>query len=271
MYIVIYDFFFLRNIIYEYLNLRVQFFFKEIINFGGKKHRNIILIIYKKWCDRLSETEKERVRAFPLNILKNLAFTTSKTNFITYNTSLYNIPYIKTSIFLTLYLNILSLSFFIFFYSSFLDLCLSLLSVSLSQPSTANHHIHPPISQPQHPPTIVATSHQPDPPQPQTIAQTKKKKNLHIQSHWIKESQNHNKDPKPPRSIYTHLWTTLINQPTPISKPPRSTYTQHPKPPRSTHEPSHQNQEPIQNQSKPLKLKITNIKSQNSASHPDHA
>lgn len=47
MYIVIYDFFF-RNVIYEFLNLRVQFWIKGIIDFGGKKHRNIILIIYKK-------------------------------------------------------------------------------------------------------------------------------------------------------------------------------------------------------------------------------
>lgn len=40
--------FFFRNVIYEFLNLRVQFWIKGIIDFGGKKHRNIILIIYKK-------------------------------------------------------------------------------------------------------------------------------------------------------------------------------------------------------------------------------
>ena len=55
------------------------------------------------------------LRAFPSKFLKNLAFTISKTNFITYSTPLYNITYIKTSIFLTLHLNILSLLFFIHF------------------------------------------------------------------------------------------------------------------------------------------------------------
>ena len=79
------------------------------------------------------------LRACPSSILKDLVFTISKTNFITYNTPLYNIPYIKTSIFLTLHLNIISL---LIFYS--FSLYLSFLCVSLSQPSATSHHIHPP-------------------------------------------------------------------------------------------------------------------------------
>ena len=95
------------------------------------------------------------LRAFHSTILKNLAFTISKPNFITYNTPLYNLPYIKTSNFFN---TSFKYSFFIIFYSSFLFLCLSLLYVSLSQPSVASHHIHPPISQPPHPPNIAATT-----------------------------------------------------------------------------------------------------------------
>ena len=79
-------------------------------------------------------------------MLKNLAFTISKTNFIIYNTSFYNITSIKTSIFLTFYLKIISLLFFIF--------PLSLLCLSVSQPNYSQHR------QPPHPPTIAATSHQ---------------------------------------------------------------------------------------------------------------
>ena len=79
-------------------------------------------------------------------MLKNLAFTISKTNFIIYNTSFYNIASIKTSIFLTFYLKIISLLFFIF--------PLSLLCLSVSQPNYSQHR------QPPHPPTIAATSHQ---------------------------------------------------------------------------------------------------------------
>ena len=66
------------------------------------------------------------VRAFPSKFLKNLIFIISKINFITYNTPLYNISYIKTSIFLTLHLNILSLLFFIHFLLLFLTLRMSL-------------------------------------------------------------------------------------------------------------------------------------------------
>ena len=50
------------------------------------------------------------------SLLKYLAFTISKPIFITYNTLFYNIIYIKTSIFLTLYLNILPFLFFIHFF-----------------------------------------------------------------------------------------------------------------------------------------------------------
>ena len=68
----------------------------------------------------------EHVRAFPSKFLKDLAFAISKTNFITYNTSLYNIPYIKISIFNTLF----KYSFFIIFYSFFLLFLTFLLSFS---------------------------------------------------------------------------------------------------------------------------------------------
>ena len=42
------------------------------------------------------------LRAFLSNMSKNIAFSISKPNFITYNTPLYNIIYIKTSIFFTI-------------------------------------------------------------------------------------------------------------------------------------------------------------------------
>ena len=59
--------------------------------------------------------------------LKILTFSNSKSYFIYFNTSLYNTPNIKGSIFLPLYLNIISL--FIFYYSSTpLSLSLSLTS-----------------------------------------------------------------------------------------------------------------------------------------------
>ena len=106
-----------------------------------------------------------------------------------------------------------------------------------------NHHIHPPS------------------PQPQTTAE-RGKKILHIQSHKIKESSK-SKNHKITTKTQNHL-----NQPIPISESPRSTHTQHPKPPRSTHEPSHRNQRTYQNQSKPLKLKLTNIKLQNPLTKP---
>ena len=71
------------------------------------------------------------IRAFPSTLLKNLAFTISKTNFIIYNTSFYNIPSIKTYI----YFNTpFEYSLFIIFYSFFI-FPLSLLCFSLSQPN----------------------------------------------------------------------------------------------------------------------------------------
>ena len=72
-------------------------------------------------------------KAFPSKVLKNLAFSISKTNFITFNTSLYNTTYIKISIFLPLHLNILSLLFFIHFFS-FLSLSLSFSTQLFSAP-----------------------------------------------------------------------------------------------------------------------------------------
>ena len=144
------------------------------------------------------------LRACPSSILKDLVFTISKTNFIIYNTPLYTIPYIKTSIFLTLHLNIISL---LIFYSFSLYLSLSFVSLFLNPArwdqhipppphptthtttTTSTHHRHhqpdPPQPQttiekrkkkPPHPPTIVATSHQPNPQQPQTIAKKKEKR-----------------------------------------------------------------------------------------------
>ena len=65
------------------------------------------------------------LKAFTSTLLKNLAFTISKTNFIIYNTSFYNIPSIKTSIFFNIPFKY---SFFIIFYFS----SLSPLSLSFS-------------------------------------------------------------------------------------------------------------------------------------------
>ena len=64
-----------------------------------------------------------------------IAFSIYKPKFIAFNTSLYNTPNIKTSIFLTFHLNIFSLLFFIHFLNYFsLFLCHSLpLSLHLSQ------------------------------------------------------------------------------------------------------------------------------------------
>ena len=73
-----------------------------------------------------------------------LAFTISKTNFIIYNTSLYNIPSIKTSIFFNIPFKY---SFFIIFFP------LSLLSLSLSQPNYFQH------CQPSHSPTYTTSTH----------------------------------------------------------------------------------------------------------------
>ena len=74
------------------------------------------------------------LRAFLSNMSKNIAFSILKPNFIIYNTLLYNTTYIKTSIFLPLHLNNVSLlvfnNFFIFPFS-----CLSLLYLFLVDPT----------------------------------------------------------------------------------------------------------------------------------------
>ena len=89
------------------------------------------------------------IRVFSSTILKNLAFIISKTNFIMYNTSFYNISSIKTSIFFNIPFKY---SFFIIFYfSSLPPLSLSFSSQLFSAPpATAsthpyhNYHIHTP-------------------------------------------------------------------------------------------------------------------------------
>ena len=121
------------------------------------------------------------------------------------NTPLYNLLYIKISNFFN---TSFKYSIFIIFYSFFilpLSFSVSLSSVSLSQPSTTGHHIHPPISKPPHPPTIATTTNN-------NRKGKKEKKPPHPKSQnqriiQIKESQNH------------------PDQPTPISEPPRTTYT----------------------------------------------
>ena len=125
------------------------------------------------------------LRAFPSTILKNLAFTISKTNFITYNKSLYNIPSIKTSIFFfTFHLNIISLLFFIHIFILSLSLSLSLSTqlfltplVTASTHPYHNHHIHPPS-----PPLATNQIHRNHKQQ----QRKKRKKNLHIHR-WTKK------------------------------------------------------------------------------------
>ena len=85
-----------------------------------------------------------QLRAFLSRIAKNLAFIISNPNFIIYNTPLYNIPFIKTSIFFNIPFKY---SFFIIFYFSF-----SLLSLSLSHPNYSQH------CRPPHPPTHTTTT-----------------------------------------------------------------------------------------------------------------
>ena len=119
------------------------------------------------------------LRAFPSTILKNLAFTISKTNFIIYNKSLYNIPSIKTSIFFNIPFKYY---FFIIFYSLSLSLSLStqLFLTPLATASTHpyhNHHIHPPS-----PPLATNQIHRNHKQQ----QRKKRKKNLHIHR-WTKK------------------------------------------------------------------------------------
>ena len=142
----------------------------------------------------------------------------------------------------TLHLNILSLSIFI----HHLSFSVSLSSVSLFHnpvpPATIsihNHHIHPPSPQPQ-------TTAKKKKPSTSKATKSKNHPNQRItKSKKSSKSTNHNKDPKPLRSTHSHLWTTPIN---PQTQPPKS----------RTH----------QNQSKPLKLKLTDIKMQNPLTEP---
>ena len=62
------------------------------------------------------------LRAFTMVVLKNLTFSNSENYFIYFKTLLYNIPNIKSSIFLPLHLNIF---FLLFLYSSSMSLSLS--------------------------------------------------------------------------------------------------------------------------------------------------
>ena len=76
----------------------------------------LYLLIHKskKWSKLVGES-------IPIKTSKNLTFNILKPIFITYNTPLYNISYIKNSIFLIFHLNILSLLFFIHFLLLFLS------------------------------------------------------------------------------------------------------------------------------------------------------
>ena len=134
------------------------------------------------------------IKAFWSKILKNLAFSISKTNFITYNTSLYNISYIKTSIFfLTLHLNILSLLFFI-------------LPLSLTQSLSFSTHRH----------------HQ----------QTHQAKNTHTHNKHIKQKNTHSKptsqstivNQTTKQSTHTHNENPQQQQQTHHGNPPLSIY-----------------------------------------------
>ena len=124
---------------------------------------------------------KWAVRAFPSTILKNLAFTILKPNFITYNTPLYNTTYIKTLCFLPFHLNIVSLLFFNNFLFFLSPLYLSFLSLSFSQhrrchTTNSHHKTHRP------------TTHQKPTTHTTTTTNKKRKKiiverNLHIHIH----------------------------------------------------------------------------------------
>ena len=131
------------------------------------------------------------IRAFLSRLLKNLAFTISKPIFI--NTPLYNIPYIKTSIFLTLNLNILSLSFFILPLSFSVSLSSVSLFHNLAPPATISTHLKPHqkpqnqrITKSQQRPKITLINPHPAP---------KATRSTHEPNHWNQEptkiNQNH--------------------------------------------------------------------------------
>ena len=128
-------------------------------------------------------------------IQKDLAFTISKLNFTTYNTPLYNIPSIKTSIFFN---TSFKYSFFIIFYSFlfFLSLSLTLSPLCLSFTTQRRRPPYPPT----HFTTTTSTHHRRNHKQQQ---RGEKKNPPHPKPQnqriiQIKESQNHNKDPKQP-------------------------------------------------------------------------
>ena len=104
------------------------------------------------------------IRAFLSNMLKNIAFNISKSNFITYNTLLYNTTYIKTSIFfffLPFHLNNVSLLFF----NNFLFF-LSLLYLSLFLIAPLAPHYNPPTKNPPPIPQPPLTKKKPSPSPP---------------------------------------------------------------------------------------------------------
>ena len=120
----------------------------------------LYLLIHKskKWSKLVGES-------IPIKTSKNLTFNILKPIFITYNTPLYNISYIKNSIFLIFHLNILSLLFFIHFLLLFLTLPLSF---HLSQPGEASPSLWYLLSKPPWPDLFKLITDKPRPrPQPQ--------------------------------------------------------------------------------------------------------
>ena len=166
-------------------------------------------------------SSSKRITIFPSNILKNLAFTISKHYFYNFNSSFYNIPIIKHSIFLQLYLNILSFNIFLHFYYYFsLSLYLSLpLYLHISQPDLEASS------------TSMALSISPLTMALNSIKKKFKKKKKKETTH--RTTSTHSTTP-----------TTTNNQP-----PNQSTHTHKPKPkpPQSTHTHDHKTTQGHQN------------------------
>ena len=119
----------------------------------------LYLLIHKskKWSKLVGES-------IPIKTSKKLTFNILKPIFITYNTPLYNISYIKNSIFLIFHLNILSLLFFIHFLLLFLTLPLSF---HLSQLDEASPSLWYLLSKPPWPELFKLITDKPRPqPQP---------------------------------------------------------------------------------------------------------
>ena len=175
-------------------------------------------------------------------IQKDLAFTISKLNFTTYNTPLYNIPSIKTSIFFN---TSFKYSFFIIFYSFLFFLSLSLTLSPLCLSFTTQHR-RPPYP-PTHFTTTTSTHHRRNHKQQQrgekksSTSKATKSKN-HPNQRITKSQQRPKTIPINPHAAPK---ATPIN---PRTQPPKS----------RTH----------QNQSKSLKLELTDIKSQNPLTKP---